>query len=242
MRMHMAELPKREPVTLGFPSTERRLKLPQARRRARLMETARLLANEGGYEAVTIDAVCRRAGVARGTVYHYFSSKDHLLIEVNIQWAEECCAELRRKPPAGATLLDRIVETFRRVVDGVLREPKFFRAAFQALCSPDPAVTQMQGRLVAITAEYLEAALEFAPEINPAPLCMVLGHVFFSSLVAMVVGRVTPEMLMEDLTVAATMALESSAVCGQRPDGGREKEARQSGGVRTCRVQRIARR
>ena len=231
-------MPGRDPLRLDFPPLQRRLTLPQARRRTRLMETARLLANEGGYEAVTIDAVCRRAGVARGTVYHYFASKDHLLIEVNVQWAEECSAELRRNPPAGATLVDRIEETFRRVVERVLREPEFFRAAFRALVSPNPAASQMQGRLVAITAEYLEPALDASPRIDPAPLCMVLGHVFFSSLVAMVAGRITPARLMEDVTVAARMALESSAVRGRRSDEGRGKKAKQGAAARPRRGQR----
>jgi hypothetical protein len=100
----------------------------------------------------------------------------------------------------------------------------------------------MQGRLVAITAEYLEPALEASPEIDRAPLCMVLGHVFFSSLVAMVAGRITPGRLMEDVTVAARMALESSAVRGQRSNGGRGKKAEQGAAVRARRGQRTGRR
>jgi methanol--5-hydroxybenzimidazolylcobamide Co-methyltransferase len=218
--------PPVEPETVAI---GRRLTSVQAKRRWRLIEAARLLANEGGYEAVTIDAVCRRARVARGTVYHYFGSKDHLLAQVLFQWVQERSAELRRNPPVGPTLLDRVVESFAGSLAGVLREPKLFRAAFQALFSTDPGVIHMNGQLASITADYFEAVMNATPGVNTAPLWMVLRHVYFSLLVAMVAGRVTPEMLMNEIATTAKLLLESPGVCGNhRSPEGREKEA--SGG------------
>ncbi len=190
----------------------RRLSSTQEQRRQQVIQAARSLANEGGYEAVSIDAVCVRARVARGTVYSYFGSKDHLLGQVLVNWVDECSAELRRDPPAGTSTLDRIVETFRRVLDGVLREQKLFRAIFQALSSTEPAVVQLQGRLALATADYLQAVLASHPEIDAARLCMILGHVFASLLVGVTCGRVQPDTVMNDLIVTARVVLASPEI------------------------------
>ena len=74
----------RETVTL-----ERRLTEPQSERRIRIRDAARELVAKDGYSAVTIREVAERARVARATVYRYYSSKDHLLADVIMEWAFE---------------------------------------------------------------------------------------------------------------------------------------------------------
>ena len=51
----------------------------QQARRQRVIDAAMALGLEGGYEAVQMRDVAARADVAMGTVYRYFTSKDHLL-------------------------------------------------------------------------------------------------------------------------------------------------------------------
>jgi AcrR family transcriptional regulator len=46
--------------------------------RERLIEAARALFGERGYEATSIDAVLDSAGVARGALYHHFATKEAL--------------------------------------------------------------------------------------------------------------------------------------------------------------------
>ena len=53
----------------------------QAARRGRVIEAALTLGSDGGYDAVQMRDVATKAGVALGTIYRYFSSKDHLLAE-----------------------------------------------------------------------------------------------------------------------------------------------------------------
>jgi AcrR family transcriptional regulator len=46
--------------------------------RERLIEAARVLFGERGYEATSIEAVLDSAGVARGALYHHFATKEAL--------------------------------------------------------------------------------------------------------------------------------------------------------------------
>jgi AcrR family transcriptional regulator len=54
---------------------------PEARRE-QILETARRLFEEEGYEPISMIDVARAAGVTRGLVHHYFGSKRELYLEV----------------------------------------------------------------------------------------------------------------------------------------------------------------
>jgi AcrR family transcriptional regulator len=49
--------------------------------RAAIFEAALALFQERGYEATTMRAIADRAGVSLGSSYHYFASKEHLVLE-----------------------------------------------------------------------------------------------------------------------------------------------------------------
>jgi len=75
----------------------------QAARRGRVIDAALSLGADGGYDAVQMRDVATTAGVALGTIYRYFSSKDHLLAETLVEWANELGRKVSRKPAKGET-------------------------------------------------------------------------------------------------------------------------------------------
>src|SRR5476649_1960731 len=57
--------------------------------RQRLMDSANALIWEHSYGAVTIDAICERAGVKKGSFYYFFSSKSDLAVAaIDAWWVE----------------------------------------------------------------------------------------------------------------------------------------------------------
>lgn len=200
-------------VTLG-----RRLSAAQTERRAQLVAAARALATEGGYEAVTISALCERAGVARATFYHYFGSKDHVLGEAIVQWGHERMEELRRHSPTGRTPCERAIGTLRWVLEAVLRDPQLIGAHVQSMVSPDLGVGETQRQLASLVAGYLEVGLgPTADAVDLEAVSTVLSHVFFSSLMNMTAGRTSAATVLEDLTLAARLLLEPQARSVRRP-------------------------
>lgn len=185
----------------------RRLTPAQLARRARLVDAAYSLAREGGHPAVTIDAVCKRAEVARATVYHHFGSKDHLIAEAILRWGSELQAEMRAAPPAEGPLLDRVMATLEHTLDAVEREPNLFQAAMQALVTADVGVNASERELSSLVTSYLDTIIDPDGELDTALLGMVLGHVLFSSLIRIAAGRRTREQAMEDLRATAELAL-----------------------------------
>jgi TetR/AcrR family transcriptional regulator, ethionamide resistance regulator len=73
------------------------------RMRSRLMAAALALATEPGVEAVSIDAVITRAGVARGTFYKYFDTPAALMQEVGLEVSD---ALIRAMNPVMSQMLN----------------------------------------------------------------------------------------------------------------------------------------
>jgi AcrR family transcriptional regulator len=104
--------------------------------RARLLTAARELIDEGGYGATSVLAIADRAGVAAGTLYRHFASKEELFVEL---FRDVCdredraiAASLRQlgEPPPAVDVVERIVGTFaeralgnRRLAWALLAEP-----------------------------------------------------------------------------------------------------------------------
>ena len=51
-------------------------------KRSRILEAARVLVSEGGWQEAQVASVAAAAGIATGTVYRYFPSKAELFAEV----------------------------------------------------------------------------------------------------------------------------------------------------------------
>jgi AcrR family transcriptional regulator len=70
------------PATEPAPSPARRGRPRDPERSRAILDAARSLLREGGWEALTIEAVANRAGVGRPTVYRRWPTKGHLAAEV----------------------------------------------------------------------------------------------------------------------------------------------------------------
>ena len=74
------------------------LTVSQAARRQRVIDAALGLGSAGGYEAVQMRDVARTAGVALGTIYRYFTSKDHLLAAAMVDWTADLERRIAQRP------------------------------------------------------------------------------------------------------------------------------------------------
>ena len=78
--------------------------------RERIYNTAFRLMTENGFDNITVDQICSESGVAKGSFYHYFKSKDDIVIEtykiVDQQYSDEV-----RELPEEMGSCDKILAT-----------------------------------------------------------------------------------------------------------------------------------
>ena len=68
-------------------------RLPRAQRVRDIMDSARTVFSEKGYERAVIADIAARAGVVEGTIYKYFDSKRDLMFRVMAHWYESMLAD-----------------------------------------------------------------------------------------------------------------------------------------------------
>jgi AcrR family transcriptional regulator len=181
----------------------------QAARRERAIRAALELGAEGGYDAVQMRDVAQRADIALGTLYRYFSGKDHLLAAALVEWVNDLEQRVSLKPPKGETTAERIVDILRRATRAMEKEPKLSAAVVTALSSPDPQVAQCQQDIAQAMLRIQSRAFpeDFDPGLQ-ARIIRALGHVWFSSLVGWVNGWVGITEAGDELDVAAHLMLD----------------------------------
>lgn len=164
----------------------------QAARRQRVLDAAMALGAEGGYDAVQMRAVAGRAEVALGTIYRYFSSKDHLLAATMIDWSADLEQQLQRLPPEGATVSDRVVDVVRRATRAMEATPRLAAALVTAVSAHDPAAAACERDITATIKRVLAVPMEDLDDDDRERTVQVLAHVWNSALLRWVNGSDRP--------------------------------------------------
>jgi AcrR family transcriptional regulator len=107
----------------------------QAARRRRIVDAALAALREQEYEQIQIRDVAASAGVALGTLYRYFSSKEHLYAAVLTEWA--AFGGTRRPRPAASGARDRARRRTHAILRAIERQPQFFKVYVLLRTSPD---------------------------------------------------------------------------------------------------------
>jgi len=176
------------------------------RTRAALLEAARALVRERGYERTTLEKVAKRAGMTTGAIYGNFKNRDELFIALG----QTYWAPVAPKIPPGATFADAMRALAKATLTAVdERRP----AAVGRL--PGLAYTlkkeELRSRVVEVTKNSYEFGAEWLREFDPADLPMPpdnLVRVLHALIEGLVMQRIlTPELCPEEVFYAAFAAL-----------------------------------
>jgi TetR/AcrR family transcriptional regulator, cholesterol catabolism regulator len=163
----------------------------QLARRQRLLEAVLALVAEGHDEELGMKDIAERAGVALGTVYRYFSSKDHLIAAALLEWASELERRTVRRPPPDGPPADRLVQVLRQALRAYQRQPTFARLLLLVANSTDPFASECFSQMGTVVNGTL---LRTLPDVDPdvaERVLRIVDAVWYHSLVEWVNGRAT---------------------------------------------------
>ena len=170
----------------------RALSPTQAATRRRLLDAARELATQGGYDAVNMRRVAERAGLSAPAAYQYFSSKDQILVDLLVDLVGETTAAVQTRPSRGRAALDRTVATLRRAVQRLEKEPNLYIALTRAYISGAPEVAHARAAMETTMRAWVESALGAADVDDRESVVAILEAVIFASMVGLVTGSRAP--------------------------------------------------
>jgi TetR/AcrR family transcriptional regulator, transcriptional repressor for nem operon len=121
-----------------------------------LLEAATELIRTKGYSATTVDDLCEKAGVSKGTFFHNFSSKENLAISAAHRWSEVTSDFFRSAP-------------YHQVEDPLQRVLGYVRFRKQILKGDVPEFTCLVGTMA-------QEIYSSNPDINQACYDSIFQH------------------------------------------------------------------
>lgn len=180
----------------------------QADRRRRVIEAAIALASDGGYEAVQMRDIASSADVALGTIYRYFTSKDHLLAAAWTEWSNDQQKRGLQRPPQGRTKAERVIDILRRGTRALERRPQLAAAFIASMSSTDNATARELHEVSDVMTRMLAPALDSIDPLEQSQITQILGLVWIATLQGWINGRIPISQVYSNLEMAAHLILD----------------------------------
>jgi AcrR family transcriptional regulator len=177
------------------------------RTRAKLLEAARALIREKGYENTTLEDIARHAGMTTGAIYGNFRNRDDLFIALGQTW----WVPIKPRVKPGASFLNVMQAMAEATIAAI---PERAGAAVGRLTGLAYTLTheEMRTRVASITAESYAIGEQWLREVAkkedlPMPASQLV-RVLHALTEGLVFQRIlTPELLPDQVIRAAFLAL-----------------------------------
>jgi len=144
-----------------------------------IVETALSLFAEQGYDATSIRAIAKQAGISLGLMYNYFRSKEELLIEICRRGGADVAASFKQITPEleNASGIERHI---RQTVK-ILKEKKSFWKLIHGIRMQSTVVQQLTQEMQEQTA-FIETQIKQNLIAEGIPFPDLEAKLFFASL------------------------------------------------------------
>lgn len=203
-------MPKRSVPRVSAPPLPESLSASQRERRQRIIEAGLHLLRTDDHTQIQMKDVAAEAGVALGTVYRYFQSKDHLFAEVLAHWAGQLRTNVERRPLRGDTNAERLTDVLQRSMRAFQSWPQLARVVMALELSEDPFTREIFARNMARNTQVYVEALRGLPEPVAREVVHVAASVFDLQLRQWVVGAQSIADVYDRIARAVWLVLEFS--------------------------------
>jgi AcrR family transcriptional regulator len=195
-------------LDIAGPPAPETLRPSQLARRQRIVRAALRALASSEYDRVKISEVARESGVALGTLYRYFASKEHLFAAVFMEWQGALKSKLEKSAPTGDTDADRLRDVFRRTIRAFQVQPQFFRLLLVLNTTSDPYAAEIFQSAGPLFAEIVESAFGGPPDANREAISVTINSVLDTQLRAWVMNRATIEQVYQGVDDAIRLIYE----------------------------------
>jgi AcrR family transcriptional regulator len=190
---------------LSAPAALEDLDVQQRARRGRIVAAALELMQEREYDDIQMKDVTAAAGVALGTVYRYFSSKEHVFAEALLSWSQRfpTDGELALEGPS----VERLKTAYRRAARAFEKYPPVYGHLLAIQAATDPPARQVYDRFAEKQGEAFRSFLPRVPSPRREQIIDVMSAVLDANLRDWTRGRRSIAKVHAALDVAAELLL-----------------------------------
>jgi AcrR family transcriptional regulator len=180
----------------------------QAERRQRIIDMAHTMIVESGDENVHIREIADRAGVALGTAYRYFGSKERLFAEVHAQWCRRLHDELVDGIRRGKSNTDRTRLLARLMFERLTSEPQLAEIGRVLKVNEDPAIPRLIYRTEHGMLQLFRDALHGVEQRDADSIAMIVLSVIRAAQDRHSAGLISFDEANREIAKAVRMVLE----------------------------------
>jgi len=189
------------------PPSPESLTASQFARRERIVRVALDLLVNGEYEKIQMKDVAEASDVALGTVYRYFTSKEHLFAAVQLEWVKSLHRQILRRPPTGQSNLDRLSQVLHKSVRAFQIQPQFYRVLLVLEVAKDPFAKELFEVMSRETEATYRESLSGVDPTTASDLLRVVLAVLGAELRRWVLGRQSIDEVKQNIDAALALLL-----------------------------------
>ncbi|WP_344835471.1 helix-turn-helix domain-containing protein, partial [Actinocorallia longicatena] len=178
----------------------------QRERRERIVDAAVRMMAERDYEKIQVKDVADEAGVALGTLYRYFASKDHLFACALGKWGHGFGGRLVH--PAGASALERVTAIYLKAARAFEGDARVYEMITQLECTRDARAAEIYAEFVHTQNRAFASALVDLPAEQHREIVWVMGAVLSEALRSRMLGLFDMAGVYERIETAARLILK----------------------------------
>ncbi|MEU8138778.1 TetR/AcrR family transcriptional regulator [Streptodolium elevatio] len=183
----------------------------QLARRERLTRAVVDLVAESGADSFQMKDVADRSGVALGTAYRYFASKDHLLAVAMSEWqrrlTDRVIADFDRRGVPAVPVVERVLDYTNREIRGFQRHAHFAGLMVRIYTSTDPFASEAMREISRNNSAVMERLLADVPDRPRAIARNAVESVLMHALTTWVTDRCTIADVFERVTATVQYVL-----------------------------------
>lgn len=143
------------------------------------------------YPDIQVKAVASEAGVALGTLYRYFNSKDHLMAEALVRWSSGF--PVSAASAVAGDVAERLKAVYGRAAAAFDRQPRFYGALLHLQAATDPLAAEQYAIFAGRQTATFAAVLHDIPEDTRADIVDVMGAVLNQLVRSRHAGTITQD-------------------------------------------------
>ena len=155
-----------------------------------------------------ISEVARDSGVALGTLYRYFASKEHLFAAVFVEWQAALKKKLEKEPPRGGTEAERLRDVFHRTIRAFQLQPQFYRVVMILNATTDAYAADLYQSVSSQFQDTVQTAFAGPFDDDHAAILGTVNAVLDGSLRSWVMNRLTIQDVYNNVDAAIRLIYE----------------------------------